>query len=848
MPLDFIVPVAPRGGTARVFCLAGLLCAFAPATASAADALQASTSAERPDLPFKSLAGEDGVHVLFQNPALMNFDRDPGYAFYYRTSAIDNGLNSFTVATTGNGLGLGIGYRQFRDTTGADAGWWTFSSGASLRLTKGVAIGSAIHWELPDGGDNNFVAWDLGVGWRPVPFLGLAGRVLNIGSPAPDLGVSTEYGGGLALRPWNDVVTLGLDWRVIAPPDSDAEQHGVASLRVKPTRGLWVRAYTDIPVADPAALTVGGALEFHLADVALGVDGTAGLADPTNPSLGGYLTTVPRDDQLFVPGRKVAEFSLDGSFPYNPQGTVLSGAPEGYLTLLRRLRTAAHDPQVRGILVRVSEVPFSFAQIEEVRNLLLDARTARKAVVVYVDGEASNGTYMLASVADRIYLHPAGGVDLVGLSAELQFYKGALDLVGVQAQYRKRAEYKSAPEQWTNTESSDPAREEMDSLLDDLSSGLDSGIAVGRGKTIEEVKSLVDGGPYTAKEALANGLVDGLLYPDEVEHEMQTVLEQKSLFLDDRYQEAPDQSGWQPQRAIGVIVVDGAISEGESSPGGFLRGGSTGSQTIVRALDQARNTSAIKAIVLRVDSPGGSAFASDEIWRAVQRLKDDGKPVIVSMGGYAASGGYYVASNATAIYALPSTVTGSIGVYGGKYNLQGLYEKLHVETESFDRGRNASMYSMSKPFDELQLAALDRMIGETYAQFTSKVSAGRHMTDDQVEAVARGRVWSGTAASQRGLVDAFGGLYDAVERARKEAHIGEDSPYALVEFDPWGEAGGGDLPTTLIRAGLRKIAGGGKLFGGTPVELPKELSQFWELSALQDTTVFAMLPYHIEIH
>lgn len=806
-------------------------------------------AAERPDLPFKSLAGEDGVHVLYQNPALMNFDRDPGYAFYYRTNSLSSGLNSFTVATTGDGLGLGVGYHQFLDPAGVSAGWWTFSTGASLRVAKGFALGSAIHWELPDGGDNNFVSWDLGVGWRPVPFLGIAGRVLNVGSPAPDLGVSTEYGGGVAIRPWNDAITLGLDWRAVAPPDAPVDQHGVASLRLKPLRGLWLRGWTDVPVTDPAALTVGAAVEVHAADVAIGLDGSADLTNPADPGVGGYIATTPRADQVFLPGKKVAEFDLDGSYPYSPQGGLLQGpAPEGYLTLLRRLKSAAEDPQVRGILVRVRDVPFSFAQVEEVRNLLLDARSARKGVVVYLDGSASNATYLLASVADRIYLHPAGGLDLVGLSAELQFYKGALDLVGVEAQYRKRAEYKSAPEQWTNTSSSDPAREEMDALLDDLAGQLQRGIATGRGKTPEEVKALIDQGPFTAQEALSDGLVDGLMYPDEVESELHKVFDRRGLFIDDSYEESPDHSGWQPQRAIGVITVDGAISEGESSTGGFLSGGSTGSDTVVRALDQARRTSAIKAVVLRVDSPGGSAFASDEIWRAVARLKDEDKPVIVSMGGYAASGGYYVSSNATAIYAEPSTVTGSIGVYGGKYNLEGLFEKLHIESEAFDRGRNASMYSMSRPFDEVQLAALDRMIGDTYAQFTSKVSAGRNLTNEQVQEVARGRVWSGTAASQRGLVDAFGGLYDAVERARKEAGIDADTPYTLVAFDPWGDAGGGDLPTTLIHAGVRKLVGEKPVAGGVPIQIAKELEPFWSMAALKDTTVFAMLPYRLDIH
>lgn len=854
MPTLYSFPaVSPASRTRHAAILTTLgLCAFGalarPVYAGTTPTVgaAATTSSERPDLPFKSLAGEDGVHVLFQNPALMNFDRDANFAFYYRTSSLKDGANAFTLATTGSGVGLGVGYHQLPDLGDGTSGWWTFSTGASVRVTKGFALGTAVHWQLPDGGDNNFVSWDLGVGWRPVPFVGFGGHVLNVGSPAPELGVNTEYGAGVAVRPWNDLATLGIDWRAVAPPQAEVEQHGVVSLRVKPSRGVWVRAYGDVPLAKPEEVVLGGALEFHLADVAIGVGGAAGLGDPGNPSVGGYLTTTPHNDQLFLPGRKVAQFDMDGGYPYSPQGDSFSDAPEGYLTLLRRLKTAAHDPQVRGILLRVRSTAFSFAQVEEVRNLLLDARTERKAVVVYIDGEASNATYMLASVADRIYLHPAGGIGLVGLSAELQFYKGALDLVGVQAQYRKRAEFKSAPEQWTNTGSSDPARDEMNALLDDLYSALQAGIAVGRGKTAEEVKALIDQGPFTAKEALANGLVDGLVYPDEVDRELHTVFDHQGLFFDDSYEQQPDESGWQAQRAIGVIVIDGAISEGESSAGGFLSGASTGSDTVVRALDDARTTAAVKAVVLRVDSPGGSAFASDAIWRAVQRLRDEDKPVVVSMGGYAASGGYYVAANATAIYALPSTVTGSIGVYGGKYNMQGLFERLHIETESFDRGRNASMDSMSRPFDEVQLAALDRMIGETYAQFKEKVAAGRHMTDAQVEDLARGRVWSGSAGLTNGLVDAYGGFYDAVDRARKEAHIDENTPYALVSYGP--SDSGGDLPTTLIRAGVRKVVGTSPIFGTTKLELPGALQPFWSLSALKDTSVFAMLPYHLEIH
>lgn len=787
-------------------------------------------SAERPDLPFRSIAGEDGAHVLYSNPSLMNFDRDGMYAAWYQTTSLDGGLNSLAVATTGQGLGAGIAYRQFGNDA---AGWWSFSSGASLRVAPTLAVGTAVHWQLPEGGDNNFVSWDIGTGWRPVPWLGFGAAVQNLGSPAPDLGVNTRFDGGIAIRPFNDAVTLGLDWVADAPPDSPLAQKAGVNLRVHPARGLWLRGWGEVPLTSDGSIAGGGAIEVRLADLAVGVDARGGTGDGQIGG-GGYLASIPRQDQLFLPGKDIAAFDLDHGYDYTTQGGLLQSAPESYLTLLRRIRTASTDPQVRGILLRVGETGFSFAQIEEIRGLLQVARTNRKPVVAYLEGEASNGAYLLASAADHVYLHPAGELDLVGVGAELQFYKGALDLVGVQAQYAKRAEFKSAPEQWTNTTSSDPARQEMNALLDDLSSTLVQSIATGRGKTVDEVGKLIDKGPFTGQEALNNGLVDGLVYPDELDDALADTFPRGFEVRDD-YMEQPDMSGWQPQRAVAVVTVDGVISSGESSSGGLFGGASTGSQTVVRELNEARRSAAVKAVVLRVDSPGGSSFASDEIWRAVERVKSEGKPVVVSMGGYAASGGYYISSGANAIYALPSTVTGSIGVYGGKISAQGLFERLHIETERYDRGRNASMYSTAAPFDDVQMAALDRMVGDTYRQFKEKVEAGRNLTADQVETVARGRVWSGKEAADKGLVDSFGGFYDAVERARLEAGLRPDAPYALVTYD--GSGGGGEPAAQLVRA----------MFA-PKVELPDELEPLLSLTALRGERMFALMPYHLELH
>lgn len=794
-------------------------------------------SAERPPLPFHSTAGEDGAHTLYTNPALMNFDRDSMSGAYYDASSITGGLNSLAVATSGAGVGAGLGYRQFGED---HDGWWSFTSGVSLRVSKGLAVGSAIHWQLPEGGDNNFASWDIGAGLRPAPYLGIGASVQNLGSPAPDLGVNTRYNAGVALRPWSDTVTVGLDWGAEAPPDAPLEQFAGVNARVHPARGLWLRGWGELPFTAGQGVRAGGALEVRFADLGVGL---VGHGADGSPGGGAYVVTIPRDDQVFRSGKDVAHFELDHPYEYNPRGGLLSAPPEGYLTLLRRLRDAGEDPQVRGLLLDVGDAGFSFAQVEEVRGLIETARRNGKPVVAYLSEGASNGAYLLAAGCDKVYLHPAGELDLTGLGAELQFFRGTLDLVGVQAQYAKRAEYKSAPEQFTNTGSSDPAREEMNALLDDLFKVLVQGVAQGRNKTNDEVTKLVDKGPFTGADALAAGLVDGLVYPDEIDRVVEGVFPSGYNVIDD-YGQAPDMSGWAPQRAVAIITVDGAISTGPSSPGGLLGGAATGSETVVQELDQARRATAVKAVVLRVDSPGGSSFASDEIWRAVERLKKEGKPVVVSMGGYAASGGYYVSAGADRIYALPSTVTGSIGVYGGKFNAQGLFEKLHLETERFDRGRNASMFSMSTPLDDVQLAALDRSVGETYRQFKEKVQTGRNLSADKVEEVARGRVWSGSAAMERGLVDEYGGLFDAVERARQDAGMAPQAPYELVTFDPWSGGGGAEIPARVVRAALRPLLPAALT---TPPSPPPEIADVASLWALRNEHVFAMLPYRLRI-
>jgi protease-4 len=372
-------------------------------------------------------------------------------------------------------------------------------------------------------------------------------------------------------------------------------------------------------------------------------------------------------------------------------------------------------------------------------------------------------------------------------------------------------------------------------LLDDLYNAMIDSLVASRDEEREQIVTLIDGGPYTGAAAVEAGLVDGLLYADQVADEIASLFE-REVEADDEYRLTRDVSGWATARQIAVVYIDGPIVTGRSASPGLFGGGNTGSATVVEALREAMEDSSVKAVVIRVDSPGGSSYASDEIWRAVERLKEEDKPVIVSMGGVAASGGYYVSAGATVIYAEPTTITGSIGVYGGTFSLGQLYEKIGVTHEIHSRGRMSAMYSSSRPMDAMEFDAMDRLVESVYQQFKDKVAQGRGMEMEQVESVARGRVWTGMRAHELGLVDELGGLQDAIARARSEAGISENAEVRLISYSG-GQGLLGEMAPELIRA-----------FFPAPVPVPPALSQATAYAPLWNERVLALLPWAVEIN
>ncbi len=804
-----------------------LACAPTPALAQAS-----LSSPERPVLPAFASAGEDGAATLWVNPSALAFDPDPSSWLGWSQAGLDR-PGTVSGAIQRGPVAFGALYRN---GTGDD-GWLSIANGVGVKLSKRIALGVGVGWQIPEGPENNFLTWDATLGWRPAQWLGVSLIANNLNDPGADLGVYQNFGGGVAFRPFDGKLLLGVDYR---QRDLNAAGSGrfSATARIEPTDGLVLRVQGD------QTGTLGAGVELFWGRVGVGALAAADVQDGFENGLGmGYLITGDGDRGLFDYGRRVAVFELDGAFPYQRPTGLLARPDETWLHLLRRIELAIADPAVRGIVITIDRAPSSWARAAELRALMKEARTKGKLTAAWLGRDAGNLAYMLATSADRVVLHPAANLDLIGLSMELTYLRGTLDLIGVEAQYVKRSEYKAAPEQWTHHGPSEPSRAQLDAMLDELDGQLVQAIAEGRARSPEQVRGWIEQGPLSAEVAMERGLIDSIAYAEELEGHLEQSF-RRNLDLERTYRLDDSVTGWPSAREIAIIYVDGVIVSGNSSPGGLFGTRTAGSATIVRQLDEARQDDAVHAIVLRVDSPGGSAYASDEIWKATQRVVESGKPLVVSMGGVAASGGYYVAAGADAIYAQPGTITGSIGVFSGKFNLQGLQEQLGIQTEILARGRYAAMYTTSRPLDEAELEVLDRQVGATYDQFKDRVAQGRSMSPEQVEEVARGRVWTGQAARDVGLVDELGGLNEAIQHARASARIPVG---AVVELVSYGDREFGPLPRRAVQSLVRAGVGEGSLQALEAPELPALLQSAQTWNQLSQDPVWALLPWSIEI-
>jgi len=493
----------------------------------------------------------------------------------------------------------------------------------------------------------------------------------------------------------------------------------------------------------------------------------------------------------------LASIAVKEDYPEGLAGEGLFGELKPHLRdLIDRLDKAAKDEKIAGVVLRLREPNIGMAKADALRAAVARVRKAGKKVYADVHS-AGTKDYLVATACDEIIMPESGSLMINGISAEVIFFKGLFDKLGIQADFIQIGDFKGASEPLTRNNMSPEFRAQYESVVNDFYEQIVESIAKDRKLDAADVKKHIDTGLFTAAEARDAKLIDRVAYEDQWREELKNELKTEDLAIERDYgrRKPEDLSGMAgmmklmealmggDQKAknsknnkIAIVYIVGPIMTGESAAGLF-GAQSVGSETIVKALRQAEDDPKVKAVVLRVDSPGGSALASDLIWRETVRGK---KPVLVSMGDVAASGGYYVSMGAKKIFVEPGTLTGSIGVVGGKLALRGLFDKIGVNTESIRRGKTSGALSFSDPFSLEEREAWKRLMLATYHQFTDKAAQGRHMDPKKLEGLAQGRVFSGRMAVANGLADQLGTLEDAIAEAKTLGGITGDEKVDLL--------------------------------------------------------------------
>jgi len=487
-----------------------------------------------------------------------------------------------------------------------------------------------------------------------------------------------------------------------------------------------------------------------------------------------------------LPGSMIltADFSgglVEGS--QNALSELVVGRKSTLRGFLDALERAAEDPRVKGLYAHIDGDSLGLAKIQEVRDAIAAFRGKGKFAITFSEsfGEFGGGTrpYYLATAFDEIWLQPLGAVGLVGLHTEMPFLRGTLDRLGIEPSFARREQYKSAANFLTETEMTAPQREEIESLLGAIAGQIARGIAETRHLSEGEVQALIDRGPLFAEEAKTARLVDRIGYRDEAVTEAHRRAGSGAELVSlSRYLEGaghPHNKG----STIALIYGTGLIVQGGGKASPLSGSAEMSARHVTQAFRDAFRDAKVRAILFRIDSPGGSAVASESIWREVVRARE---PVVVSMGDTAGSGGYYIAAPADKIVAEPATLTGSIGVLAGKLVVTHLLNKIGVTTDSAERGANSGMFSTFRDFTPAERQRLDAFLDLTYRGFKEHVAAGRHLSEDAVEAVAKGRVWSGEDAKAKGLVDALGGYAVALQLAKEAAGLPADAQVKLAVF------------------------------------------------------------------
>ncbi len=570
---------------------------------------------------------------------------------------------------------------------------------------------------------------------------------------------------------------------------------------------------------------------------------------------------------------KVAVIRLAGSLPESPVATNFDGAPirTTLKVLLERIEGAAKDEEIEAVILDFDGLNVGPSTVTELREVIATIRSEEKPVFARLR-RASTREYLVASAADEIVMPESGTLNLRGLAAEVIFYKGLFDKLGIQADIQQAGESKGTGEPYTRTSMSPAFREDLESMLGDVYDWTAELIAERLGITIESAEGLIDGGPYDVPEASKLGLVNSVAYDDQLDAIVAGKLGVEAIERVDDYGQVErdtDFSGFAglfkmlqamsgqdgasrrdgEATQIAVVYAEGTIIDGKSRAASLLGGASVGSRTMIEALRKADEDDSVRAIVLRIDSPGGDAMASDLIWRELVRIE---KPIVASMANTAASGGYYIAMACDEIFAEPGTVTGSIGVVGGKVSANGLLDKVGLNVETVRVGRNGALESPFQPFDDQQRQRFREQMEATYRMFVEKAADGRGMAVEEVLTLAGGRVYTGRQALRNGLIDQLGTLDEAIDHALELADIEPDTDVQRVELpEPPSlfESLFGSLDETPSLPGLGLEVLTPAQIERLPDSVRHAIRRLGTMIELFDgTRVLATTPYELRIH
>ena len=732
---------------------------------------------------------------------------------------------------------------------------WSLSQG--FKLTESQAMGLTYAFD-----NSKWKGGRLDLGWmhRPFPMLALGANLKNLWSANNDF---LTLNSGIAVQSRSGKWGGGFDFGV-EKDDSGSEVDYTTfqsiSAFIEPLDGLRVNTWVELGNNN----TVGVSFSLFMPDVGFeshsrstnSAAQTIALRSTANPyrSLFGK-TPVKKDQKTYVrmklsglfieePEMKkpMVPFDLDFDIPF-------IGGPTAYGKQLRKfidlLDSYTADPNINGLIIDLGNVGGGFSKMSEIRDALQRFHDADKQIIVYTKFGLSNLTTYLLSMADEIYAHEMAGVDLRGLGMEVTFYRGLLDTLSIVPEVWRVSPYKTAADTYLNDSMSDAMRENYSQLLDGIYKEFVTGLSEGKMWEEDHTRAVIDEGPYflTAR-AIEAGLLTGTMYPDEFNDYVNDLNggkvniikpEKESFEADYRYAWRDDKS----KDRIAVIYAVGGIVSGKSKPG---PSGSKkmGDETIAAAIKQAREDQSIKAIVLRIDSGGGSALASDIMWREVLKTTETDtanvKPLIASMSDVAASGGYYIACQADSIIAYPSTITGSIGVIGMRLNFSQLQERFGLHTESILRGKRANFASSNRLATDVESEMILASINQTYNNFKERVIAGREQLDDMdaLDSLALGRVWTGSDAKTYGLVDEIGGYYDAIDLAKKAAGI-------------TGEVDIIELPTYQQKTELKNLFGANAKVEAFSSEILESLHVNDLITILEGDQIQMIMPVQIEI-